>query len=39
MSPDGGGMSIFKERTNLKLVNTHTFTCGIVAVNYEPLKK
>jgi dihydrofolate reductase len=34
----GGGMAIFKELKNMKLVHTRTFSCGIVVLSYEPVK-
>ena len=33
------GMTIFTSKTNLKLVNTTAFKCGIVVLQYESLKK
>ncbi len=32
------GMTIFTSKTNLKLINTTAFKCGIVVLQYEPLK-
>lgn len=34
----GNGMTIFKERINLKLIKATPFSCGIVVLKYEPLK-
>jgi dihydrofolate reductase len=31
------GLTIFKQRTNLKLVNATTFSCGTVVLHYQPL--
>lgn len=38
----GGGLPLFKNirnRVDLKLLQTKTFGCGIVAHYYEPVKK
>lgn len=35
----GSGMAIFKERTNMKLVKASPFSCGIVVLHYEQVKK
>ncbi len=35
----GNGMSIFKEKTNLKLIKSTAFSCGIVVLKYQPLTK
>ena len=38
----GSGLSLFKnvgDRVNLKLLKTKTFSCGAVALYYEPTKK
>ncbi len=32
----GNGLSIFKSRQNLKLMNSISFDCGIVLLHYEP---
>jgi len=32
----GSGLPIFKERTNLKLVSAKGFSCGVVALHYQP---
>jgi dihydrofolate reductase len=34
----GNGMSIFKDRTKLKLQGSRAFDCGIVAMKYTPVK-
>jgi len=34
----GNGMPIFKERTNLKLVNARPFECGVVVLHYVPVR-
>ncbi len=34
----GNGLSIFNDRTNLKLVKSIPFSCGIVLLNYKPQK-
>lgn len=33
----GSGLSIFTERTPLRLVNSQVFGCGIVVLHYEPV--
>src|SRR5579872_3020732 len=35
----GSGLNIFKERTDLKLINVTTFTSGKVVLHYEPIRK
>ena len=35
----GNGMTIFKEIINLKLIKATPFSCGIVVLKYEPLRK
>ena len=35
----GSGLTIFKERTNLELVKATPYSCGIVVLLYEPIKK
>lgn len=32
----GEGLPIFKNRTDLNLIGSHTFCCGIVVLTYEP---
>ena len=32
------GLTIFKQRANLKLVNMTSFSCGTVVLHYQPLK-
>ncbi len=34
----GSGMTIFKERTNLKFIEATSFDCGIVVLHYRPSK-
>jgi len=34
----GNGLSIFEGRTNLKFVKSISFSCGVVVLNYEPVK-
>jgi dihydrofolate reductase len=34
----GNGLSIFEGRTNLKFVKSIPFSCGVVVLNYEPVK-
>ncbi|MCB9306908.1 MAG: hypothetical protein H6565_09945 [Lewinellaceae bacterium] len=34
----GEGMSIFRDRTGLKLRQSKAFDCGIVLLQYEPLR-
>jgi dihydrofolate reductase len=34
----GSGMAIFNQKTNLKLVKSKRFKCGIVVNKYQPLK-
>jgi dihydrofolate reductase len=34
----GSGMAIFNQRTNLKLVKSQAYECGIVVNTYQPLK-
>jgi dihydrofolate reductase len=35
----GAGLPIFKNRTDLSLIGSHTFCCGIVVLTYEPKTK
>lgn len=35
----GKGMAIFKGKTNLKLIESTSFTCGIVVLKYETFKQ
>jgi len=34
----GNGLSIFNSRTHLKLIKSISFSCGVVLLNYEPVK-
>jgi dihydrofolate reductase len=35
----GSGTSIFKKRTNLKLVQSRSFDCGVTVLKYEPIDR
>ncbi|MGA0555379.1 dihydrofolate reductase family protein [Larkinella sp. VNQ87] len=32
----GAGLPVFSQRTNLKLVDSKTFACGIIVLHYQP---
>lgn len=34
----GNGMTIFRERSNLQLIHSHPFECGIVLLQYAPVR-
>jgi dihydrofolate reductase len=34
----GNGLRIFNGRTNLKLINSQSFECGVAVLNYQPIR-